>query len=66
MISLGIPYLYRTLIAFELQLKFRLPGVSYTPWTAVAHLGYLAVTGYYQLYYLEAIMELYVFFPFLA
>ncbi|MGC2192571.1 MAG: acyltransferase [Candidatus Dormiibacterota bacterium] len=62
-VAVGIPYLAWTLIYFGLRMVFPLKGVSYTPLGALAHLGYLVGTGYYQLYYLIVIMQFYLVFP---
>jgi peptidoglycan/LPS O-acetylase OafA/YrhL len=59
--SVGVPYLCWTLIYF----LYTLPTASGSVATHLGHLGYLAGTGYYQLYYLIVVAEFYVFFPLL-
>jgi peptidoglycan/LPS O-acetylase OafA/YrhL len=59
--SIGVPYLCWTLIYFF----YTLPGSSRPLPSALDHLGYLAETGYYHLYYLIVLAEFYVLFPLL-
>src|SRR5580704_2757704 len=59
-VSVGIPYLCWNLIYFLRAL----PESHYTSGAvALAHLGRLIVTGYYQLYFLLVIMQFYLVFP---
>ncbi|MGH9017520.1 MAG: AMP-binding protein, partial [Acidimicrobiales bacterium] len=59
--SVGVPYLCWTVIYF----LFTLP-TTMTSWgSSLRHLGYLAATGYYQLYYLIVVAQFYVVFPLL-
>jgi peptidoglycan/LPS O-acetylase OafA/YrhL len=59
-VSVGIPYLCWNVIYF----LHGLPGSHYTSaGAALAHLGRLISTGYYQLYFLLVIMQFYVVFP---
>jgi peptidoglycan/LPS O-acetylase OafA/YrhL len=61
-LSVGIPYLCWTLIYFF----YRMPTAHY-PSVSVAlrSLGWMAATGYYQLYFLLVIMQFYLVFPLL-
>jgi peptidoglycan/LPS O-acetylase OafA/YrhL len=59
-VSVGIPYLCWNVIYF----LHGLPGSTYaSPAAALAHLGRLIDTGYYQLYFLLVIMQFYLVFP---
>jgi peptidoglycan/LPS O-acetylase OafA/YrhL len=59
-VSVGIPYLCWNVIYF----LHGLPGNTYaSPAAALAHLGRLIDTGYYQLYFLLVIMQFYLVFP---
>jgi peptidoglycan/LPS O-acetylase OafA/YrhL len=59
-VSVGIPYLCWNVIYFLRGL----PGSTYaSPAAALAHLGRLIDTGYYQLYFLLVIMQFYLVFP---
>jgi peptidoglycan/LPS O-acetylase OafA/YrhL len=59
-VSVGIPYLCWNLIYFLRAL----PGSHYASVaSALAHLGRLIDTGYYQLYFLLVIMQFYLVFP---
>jgi peptidoglycan/LPS O-acetylase OafA/YrhL len=59
-VSVGIPYLCWTLIYFFWGFRdTNYASVS----AALAHLGHLLVTGYYQLYFLLVIMQFYLVFP---
>ena len=60
-VLVGIPYLCWTLIYFF----FTLPSSSATLPSDLVHLGYLAITGYYQLYFLVVLLEFYALFPLL-
>jgi peptidoglycan/LPS O-acetylase OafA/YrhL len=59
--SVALPYLCWTVIYFAVTL----PGDGGGVQGDLGHLGYLVVSGYYQLYYLLVIMQFYVVFPFL-
>jgi peptidoglycan/LPS O-acetylase OafA/YrhL len=59
--SVGLPYLCWTVIYF----LFTWPSTSESLAQAMGHLGYLAATGYYQLYYLIVVAQFYVLFPLL-
>jgi peptidoglycan/LPS O-acetylase OafA/YrhL len=59
-VAVGIPYLCWNVIYF----LHGLPGSHYAnAGAALAHLGHLISTGYYQLYFLLVIMQFYVVFP---
>jgi peptidoglycan/LPS O-acetylase OafA/YrhL len=59
-VAVGIPYLCWNVIYF----LHGLPGSHYAnAGAALAHLGRLISTGYYQLYFLLVIMQFYVVFP---
>jgi peptidoglycan/LPS O-acetylase OafA/YrhL len=59
--SIVVPYLCWTLIYFLFLLR-----TDSGSWTSIlGHLGYLTVTGYYQLYYLVVLAEFYLLFPLL-
>jgi peptidoglycan/LPS O-acetylase OafA/YrhL len=60
-VSVGLPYLCWTVIYFFVT--FDKAGA--TAGANIVHLGYLVVSGYYQLYYLLVIMQFYVLFPLL-
>jgi peptidoglycan/LPS O-acetylase OafA/YrhL len=58
----GVPYLCWTVIYFFLTLHSKhLHSFA----AGAEHLGYLAITGYYQLYYLVVLLEFYAVFPLL-
>jgi peptidoglycan/LPS O-acetylase OafA/YrhL len=59
-VSVGIPYLSWTLIYFLWSFR----DTNYASVSdALAHLGHLLATGYYQLYFLLVIMQFYLVFP---
>jgi len=59
-LSVGVPYLCWTLIYF----LFLMPTTHYhSVASALSHLGSMASTGYYQLYFLLVIMQFYLVFP---
>lgn len=59
-LSVGIPYLCWTLVYFLYRMpKSHYPSVS----AALKSLGWMAATGYYQLYFLLVIMQFYLVFP---
>jgi peptidoglycan/LPS O-acetylase OafA/YrhL len=60
-VSVGLPYLCWTVIYFFVTFDKAGP----TAGANIAHLGYLVVSGYYQLYYLLVIMQFYALFPLL-
>jgi peptidoglycan/LPS O-acetylase OafA/YrhL len=59
-VAVGVPYLCWDLIYWLWGMRGRgYPSVSF----AIAHLGRLLATGYYQLYFLLVIMQFYVLYP---
>jgi peptidoglycan/LPS O-acetylase OafA/YrhL len=59
-VAVGIPYLCWDLIYWLWGMRGAgYPSVSF----AIAHLGRLLVTGYYQLYFLLVIMQFYLLYP---
>jgi peptidoglycan/LPS O-acetylase OafA/YrhL len=58
-VSVGLPYLCWTVIYFFVTFAKAGPNAG----DQIGHLGYLVVSGYYQLYYLLVIMQFYVLFP---
>ena len=60
-VSVGLPYLCWTVIYFFVTFAKAGPNAG----AQIGHLGYLVISGYYQLYYLLVIMQFYVLFPLL-
>jgi len=59
LVTVGIPYLCWTLIYFAVKL----PGSNLSALGALHHLGFLLLTGYYQLYFLVVLLQFYLLFP---
>jgi peptidoglycan/LPS O-acetylase OafA/YrhL len=73
--AVAIPYVTWTVIYYVVQslplrgipVQFRpTSGVHFSPLADLGQLAYLLATGYYQLYYLLLLMELYLIYPLLA
>jgi peptidoglycan/LPS O-acetylase OafA/YrhL len=58
-VTVGIPYLCWTLIYFAVGI----PGSNRSATGELAHLGFLVLTGYYQLYFLVVLLQFYLLFP---
>lgn len=59
-VTVGIPYLCWTLIYFFEQMH-KYPHLS--AWGELHRLGFLVLTGYYQLYFLVVLLQFYFVFP---